>query len=229
MNLLQFRNSPALVRAVPFFVFVLLTFCQNHFGDTGRYWFYLAKTLIGAWMLWLLRPFIPEMRWRVSWEAILVGIGVFAMWVGLGDFLRWLGINSSFAELKLSAKSWEPFVTFGEGSGQAWLFICARILGSSLVVPFLEEVFFRSFLYRYIAKPDFQSVSLGQFIWAPFVMSAVLFGFEHREWLAGILCAFAYQGLVIRKNSLGDAITAHALTNFLLGLWVVWRGAWHFW
>ena len=60
-------------------------------------------------------------------------------------------------------------------------------------------------------------------------MTSVVFGLEHREWLAGILCGFAYQGLVCWKNRLGDAITAHAITNALLGGWVVWRGAWHFW
>ena len=45
----------------------------------------------------------------------------------------------------------------------------------------------------------------------------------------GILCGFAYQGLVIWKRRLGDAITAHAITNFSLGVWVVWKGAWQFW
>ena len=56
-----------------------------------------------------------------------------------------------------------------------------------------------------------------------------MFGFSHNEWLAGILCGAAYQWLVLRKNRLGDAITAHAITNFLLGVWIVWRHAWHFW
>jgi hypothetical protein len=46
---------------------------------------------------------------------------------------------------------------------------------------------------------------------------------------AGILCGLIYQGLVIRKNRLGDAMTAHGITNLLLGLWVVWKGAWNFW
>ena len=93
----------------------------------------------------------------------------------------------------------------------------------------MEEVFFRSFLYRYIAKPEFLTVPLGQFLWTPFIVTSVLFGFEHREWLAGILCGFAYQGLVCRKKRLGDAIVAHGITNFLLGVWVIHRGAWQFW
>jgi len=109
------------------------------------------------------------------------------------------------------------------------MFIVVRTLGSSIVVPPLEEVFYRSLVYRYIAKPDFQSVPLGWFSWTPFLVTSVVFGFAHYEWLAGMLCALAYQGLVCWKKRLGDAITAHAITNLLLGLWVVWQGAWKFW
>jgi hypothetical protein len=61
------------------------------------------------------------------------------------------------------------------------------------------------------------------------VVTSLIFGLVHYEWLAGILCGLVYQWLVIRKGRLGDAMTAHALTNLLLGLWVVWRGAWGFW
>jgi hypothetical protein len=104
-----------------------------------------------------------------------------------------------------------------------------RIAGSSLVVPPLEEVFFRSFVYRYVTKADFLSEPLGRFNARAFVITSVLFGLEHQQWLAGILCGFAYQGLVCRKKRLGDAITAHAITNFLLGVWVAWRGEWQFW
>jgi CAAX prenyl protease-like protein len=60
-------------------------------------------------------------------------------------------------------------------------------------------------------------------------LQLVIFGFEHTQWLAGILCGFAYQGLVCRKKRLGDALTAHAITNGLLGLWIIWKGAWQFW
>jgi membrane protease YdiL (CAAX protease family) len=51
----------------------------------------------------------------------------------------------------------------------------------------------------------------------------------HNEWRAGIFCGAAFQWLVLRKGRLGDAMTAHAITNFLLGVWIVGRGAWQFW
>ncbi len=231
MNLIgpRFAQSPLAARVVPFAVFIGLTFCQDFFGDTGRYWIYLAKTLLGAWLIVVVRPAIAEMRWKLSWEAVAVGVAVFVMWVGLPGLLKWLGSSGSFAVFNSARAAWNPTTQFAGSPALAWLFIGGHIGGSALVVPPLEEVFYRSFLYRYLARKDFQSVSLGQFLWLPFLATSVFFGIEHREWLAGILCGFAYQGLVCWKNRLGDAITAHAITNALLGGWVVWRGAWHFW
>jgi hypothetical protein len=72
-------------------------------------------------------------------------------------------------------------------------------------------------------------VPLNKFLPVPFIATAVVFGISHNEWLAGIICGMAYQWLVLRKNRLGDAMTAHAITNFLLGIWVVWRHVWNFW
>jgi CAAX prenyl protease-like protein len=115
------------------------------------------------------------------------------------------------------------------GSARAWLFIGVSMLGSALVVPPLEEVFYRSFVYRYLTRSDFLAVPVGTYAWVLFVVTSVVFGFEHYQWLAGILCGFAYQGLVCWKKRLGDAMTAHAITNFLLGVWVIEKGAWGFW
>lgn len=243
MNLSQVKSSPVLVRVIPFGIFLVLTFCQGYFGEAGRYWFYMAKTLVGGWLLLLLISAIPEMRWSLSWEAVVVGVGVFALWVGLDGFypsldqltqgyvcplLKKMGLESWCPKPSHPAP-WNPHAQFGAGSFLAWAIVLIRIAGSSLVVPPLEEVFFRSFLYRYLAKADFQSVPIGRFMAVPFLVTSLLFGFEHQEWLAGILCGFAYQGLVCWKGRLGDAIAAHALTNFLLGIWVVWKGAWNFW
>jgi len=216
----QFEGSPARVRALPFIVFLALTFAQGEFGDVSRYWFYLAKTLVGAWMLLEMRPFVPEMRWACSWEAVAVGLGVFVMWIGIDGFYPHVGD---------AATSWHPWADFGTAPGRAWLFIVIRTLGSTLVVPPLEEVFYRSFLYRYFVRTDFEAMPLSRFHPTSFIVTSVLFGFEHSQWLAGILCGLAFQWLVIRKNRLGDAITAHAITNLILGIWVVWRGAWQFW
>jgi len=227
----KITGSPVLARVAPFAVFVLLTSLQDRFGEVARYWIYLGKTLAGAGMLAAVWKHIAELEWRLSWEAVAVGGVVFAMWVGLDG--HYPTTEALLEKLQLgkpsSQTAWNPQAEFGPGSTLAIFFIVVRIVGSALVVPFIEEVFFRSFVYRYIAGKDFLSVPLNRLLPLPFVVTALLFGFEHQQWLAGILCGFAYQGLVIWKGRLGDAVTAHGLTNFLLGLWVAWKSAWHFW
>jgi CAAX prenyl protease-like protein len=215
-----FAGSPAMARVAPFLVFLALTACQGKLGAASTYWFYLAKTIVGAWLVWEMRPFVSEMRWAISLEAIVVGVGIFAVWVGLDRF---------YPHLMKGGATGNPNEQFGEGSALAWFFIAIHILGMTFVVPPLEEVFYRSFLYRCVASQNFLSVPLNKFLPLPFFATAIVFGFSHNEWLAGVLCGAAFQWLVIRKNRLGDAMTAHAITNFLLGAWIVWRGAWHFW
>ena len=223
MNFLRrkFEGSPDYARVAPFVIFVLLTTLQGQLGEDSRYWLYLLKTLVGAWLIWEMRPYVEEMRWKVSWEALVVGAGIFGIWVGL---------DGLYPRLSEPDAVWNPGKRFGEGSALAWLFVVVRIAGSTVVVPPLEEVFYRSFLYRMFVKTDFRAMPLGQFHWLSFVVTSAIFGLMHPDrWLAGILCGLAYQWLVIRKNRLGDAMTAHALTNLLLGLWVIWKGAWSFW
>lgn len=216
----KFAESPLWPRILPFVIFLALGAGQAFFGEAGSYWFYLAKTLAGGWLVWLMRPFVKEMRWAFSWEAVVVGVFVVVMWVAVDPY---------YAHLGGVGDPWNPFTLYGEGAVLAWSFVTARLLGSTLVVPALEEVFYRSFVYRFVAKADFEKVPFTHFAWTPMLVTSVMFGFEHSQWLAGILCGLAYQWLVIRKNRLGDAMTAHAITNFLLGLWVVWKPAWQFW
>ena len=233
---------PVGVRVVPFLSFLALTFCQGQFGEASRYWVYFLKTLAGAGMLWAVWPWIPEMRWRWSWAGVAAGLGVFLFWVGLDGLypdiyslqreylcpgLERIGMGWLCPKSDAPHLPWNPHAQFGPGL--AWFFAVMRLAGSTLVVPPLEEVFYRSFLYRYIAAPDFQSVPLGAFRWTPFIVTSLIFGFGHREWVAGILCGFVYQGVVCHTKRLGDAMVAHALTNFLLGLYVMARGAWQFW
>jgi uncharacterized protein len=241
-NLTNWRSSPTLVRLIPFVLFVVLTAAQGQFGEASRYWIYVLKTLAGAGFIWAIRPWIAEMRWNFSWEAIVVGLGVFGLWVGLDGLYpsmdallkavlcpvaRHLGLEGWCLDPAAPLTPWNPHTQFAPAPACA--IVLVRLFGSTLVVPPLEEVFYRSFLYRYIRQPAFDTLPLNYFAWTPFLITAAVFGLAHYEWLPGIFCGMLYQALVIRKNRLGDAITAHAITNFLLGVWVIWNGAWHFW
>ena len=215
----KLKGSASYARVAPFVIFLLLTSAPSVLGEGTRFWFYFAKTFVGAWLIWELRPFVPEIRWAVSWEAIIVGIAVFFMWVWLDPF---------YPQAKATGAVWNPRAEFGQNSPMAWMFISVRILGMTFIVPPLEEAFYRSFLYRYFVRINFLEMPLRQFHVTSFLVTSIIFGVSHQQWLAGILCGFAYQWLVIRKDRLGDAMTAHAITNFMLGVWVVGQGDWKF-
>ncbi len=223
MNLLRQKlaGSPEYARVAPFAIYAVVGFFQDQLGPGSLYWVYIVKTLLGAWVLWEVRPLVQEMRWKLGWEAVLVGIGIFVLWVGLD------GLYPRLVKLGAGAK---PFEQFGSASAFAWFYVVVHLAGMTIIVPPVEEIFYRSFLYRYFVRLDFLTLPLGFFHPLSFVVTSVIFGLMHPDrWVAGILCGLAYQGLVVRKNRLGDAMTAHAITNLLLGLWVLWRGAWSFW
>jgi len=222
----KLEASPTYARVAPYFIFLGLTACQGLFGEESRYWFYLLKSLVGVWLIWEMRRVATEVRWAFSWEAVVVGVAVFLLWVGIDPY-----VPKNHIFMKPTPNDlWNPFLSYGAGAGLAWFFVVVRILGSSLVVPPLEEAFFRSWLYRWLVRVDFLKLPLSyRHTWS-WVVTSLAFGLIiHYEWLAGILCGLAYQWLVLRKGRLGDAITAHAITNFILGVYVVWKGAWGFW
>ena len=219
----KLQTTPIHARVVPYVLIVALTALQDAFESDARYWLYLGKMLVGAWCIWEMRSLVPEMRWAVSWEAIAVGILVFVIWVGLDPFYAKSSLLFKVGE------PWNPFKQYGEGTGLGWFFAGVRILGSAIVVPPIEEAFYRSFLYRYFVRLDFLDMPFSRLHWLSLIVTSLIFGFSHYQWLAGVLCGLSFQWLVLRKNRLGDAITAHAITNFLLGIWVVWKGAWQFW
>ena len=217
----KLRSTPTIARVAPFFIFVGLTACQGMLGESSKYWVYVAKSLVGLWLIWAIKPVVQEMRWTISAEAVLVGVGVIVVWIGIDRF------TPKIVDVK---GYWNPHEQFGRDTALAWFFIISRTFFSALVVPPIEEMFYRSFVYRTIIKERFEDVSLRTLHWPAFLITSVVFGFVHgNQWLAGILCGMAYQWLVLRRGHLGDAMTAHAISNLLLGIWVAYKGAWQFW
>ena len=223
----KLQASPLLARVLPFVVFLALTSCQGSLGTESHFWVYLAKCVVGVWLIRVTWPLVSEMRWVISFEALLAGTLVFILWVML---------DVPYTKFSQPDDSWNLQKQFAAAPVMVWVFAGVRIAGSTLLVPMLEEVFYRSFLYRYILAPNWMFTAHSSFAVKPFLITSIVFGFTHQHWLAGIACGMLYQLLVIRTNRIGDAITAHAVTNLLLGVWVITQGfgyaekpQWHFW
>jgi hypothetical protein len=104
-----------------------------------------------------------------------------------------------------------------------------RLAGAALVVPLMEELFWRSFLLRWVQSQQFLDLAPVQIGLRAILISSVLFGLEHNLWLAGIVAGLAYAWLYRASGNLWPPIIAHAITNLILGVWVLSTGNWQFW
>jgi CAAX prenyl protease-like protein len=147
-----------------------------------------------------------------SWLlAILVGLVAIAIWIGIDPFYPKFG----------KAEVFDP--------GARWGFIGFRVAGAVLVVPLMEELFWRAFLIRWLVNEDFKRVPVGIFTWPSFAITVALFGAEHQEWLAGLICGAMYNWLFYKRKDVFSCVVAHAVSNAALAAWVVARGDWKFW
>ncbi len=110
-----------------------------------------------------------------------------------------------------------------------WTLTWVKLIGSAFVIAPVEELFFRSFLYRWLQKGDWTRVDLKHFDWSAFLWMVGLFALEHHTRLAAGAMAGAFYGYLAIRRGIGAAILAHIVTNLLLGLYVIYRGAWGFW
>lgn len=147
--------------------------------------------------------------------ALAAGVIVLLLWISLGAGWMTVGASAGF----------DP-----RNAGRIdWPLAALRIAGAALVVPVMEELFWRSFLMRWIDTPDFETVEPSQVTIKSLIITSVLFGFEHNLWLAGIVAGLAYSALYMRHRTIWSPILAHAVTNCLLGIWVVVTGSWSYW
>lgn len=148
--------------------------------------------------------------------ALVTGVAVFVLWINMDWDFATIGGAEAYNPRTLPGKAYYAFIT-------------VRLAGAALVVPVFEEIFWRSFVLRYIINQDFTAVKIGTFTWMSFIVSSLLFGSEHHLWLAGIMAGVFYNLLLYWSRSIYACIIAHGVTNLLLGIYVLRTGSWQFW
>ena len=141
-------------------------------------------------------------------------------------FVLWVNMDWDFATMG-DLRGFDPFLN-ANASGRN-LLIFSRLFGAALVVPVMEELFWRSFLLRYIVHTNFISVRIGTYTLSSLLIGSVLFGLEHNLVLAGIMAGIAYSLLLYWTKSIYQCILAHGVTNLALGIYVLQTGYWQFW
>lgn len=185
-----------------------------------EYWIYPAQTLIcGALVLWFWR----EYNFRAPQKALFafaIGLVVFGLWIAPQQFFGFPPRLVGF----------DPQV-FADQPGLYWATILFRFLRLVIIVPLVEEIFWRGFLLRYLINEKFTAVPIGSFSWVSFAVVTLGFGFAHSpaDWIAAFATGALYNLVAYRTRSLASCVVAHAVTNLLLGIWIMRTGQWGFW
>jgi CAAX prenyl protease-like protein len=185
-------------------------------------WLYPLKTLTVLGLLVYFWPRYEELREgpiRSGREAFL------AIVTGTVVYLAWVRMDWSWA-IQGTLSGYNPFLT---DSPSGMILAGMRLFGAAVVVPIMEELFWRSFLIRYLISPKFESIRLGTFTPVSFTVTLLLFGLEHQLWLAGMVAGAAYTLLLYRTGRLWPCILAHGITNLLLGIHVLTTQQWQWW
>jgi CAAX prenyl protease-like protein len=175
---------------------------------------------------------IGGFSWRVLprgapyWlSSIGLGVAVFVLWIAPDALIPGWRSHSLFQNRVTGhiATSIPP--------GELTPFMLAlRLARASLLVPVLEELFWRGWLPRWLQDSRFNRVPLGQYTSFAFWTTAVLFAAEHGPfWEVGLLCGVIYNWWMRRTRSLGDLMLVHAVTNLALSVYVIATQRWMFW
>ena len=218
--------SPILVRSLPFGLYLTLLVLEGLLPDWvldfDVRWLYPLKVGLVALALAVLWRHYTELRcWSLSFVQVLLSLAA-----GLLVLVLWVNLDAGWMLMGEMGKGYNPTQVNGQID---WMLVAFRIAGAALVVPLMEELFWRSFLQRWIKNLDFLSQNPAQVGAKALLIASVLFAVEHVQWLAGLIAGLAYGGLYISTRNLWAPVIAHAITNAGLGVYVVATGRWSFW
>lgn len=225
----------------PFVFWIAAIFFAGQFawedGSAGRAWVYVVQTVVGAGLFLYFRPWrwYTPLAWHNVPLACAVGVAVFVIWVfpetdWLGD--RAPGLRELYLRLfilppwstpePVTISPYDPVIN-------GWFLAIMRLIGSAFVIAIIEEFFWRGWLYRWLLGRNFLKVDLGSWNTGVFIAVSAVFAVEHMQWAVGFVAGVAYLWLMIRTRDIWAAALAHVITNFLLGVYVLYYSKFEFW
>jgi uncharacterized protein len=217
-------DRATVAHVAPFIAYVGLMAAGRSLGVPPQYDFPFRALVSLLLILFVSRSYL-SLRPSRPVLSILIGIAVFVVWIG-PDVLfnyrhHWLFENSIFGKAEAS---------ISPDLRQNAPFLALRMAISCLLVPILEELFWRGWLMRWLIRPAFLEIKFGTYVASAFWIVAVLFASEHGPyWEVGLAAGIIYNWWAVRTKCLADCILAHAVTNAILSAYVLLTGEWQYW
>ena len=220
----------------PFFAFLALLLVGEVVKSLGegyshwalaspQYWLFPLQIVVCCGLLVHYRRWYADLRPNTR-LGLALGFGVMA---GIIAFFLWISPQALFGAAP-RVDGFHPHF-FGSDGPAYWGNLLARFFRMVLVVPIVEELFWRGFLLRYCIRDDFQAVPFGTFTWTSFLVVSVAFCFEHTrpDWAAALVTSVLYNVVAYASRSLLACVIAHAVTNLVLGFYILKTEQWGFW
>lgn len=228
-NLIQ---HPIFVRVAPFGAFMLFIALEEllrhlhsqqliNLPETLRVWLYLPKIVVTGALLLLFRAHYIELAYR---ELARLSHLLLSLSVGVIVFVLWINMDWALSS-QMAPHGFDPNVL----RSNRWIMIVLRCVGAVIIVPIMEELFWRSFLLRYLINNNFMSVAIGRLTWFSVVATCLLFGLEHHYVFAGIMAGCFFTLIYWRTKSLAHCILCHGVANLCLAIYVLATSQWQFW
>lgn len=218
-------RNPAVAYVLPFVCFLIFLGLDGKLGLSPAVEYPLRVVILSA-ILWYFSRQAIDLRVRHWGATVGIGAVVFVLWVAPdmlfpGYRTHWLFQNSLLGAAPV------PEAGYASLPAVALVF---RTIRAVVIVPVVEELFWRGWLMRWLIQPDFTQVRLGTYGAQAFWVTAAMFAAEHGVyWDVGLMAGVAYNWWMVRTKSLGDCILAHAVTNGLLSGFVLLTGRWQYW
>lgn len=193
---------------------------------------WIKFVLVGASLVIFRRTYVSAFPWATDRWAVVAGIVGAGVWIGI----CWLAIEpNAWTAVGLDRASiavrshFDPSQRIDTTVGRV-LFFTARIGLLTLVIPLAEEIFLRGLLMRVIQSSDWTRVDLRNMGWPALVAGSVYGLIAHpQEGLAALIWFSLISWLMVRTGKFWNCVVAHAITNGLLGAYVVVFRQWQLW
>ncbi|WP_431298412.1 exosortase E/protease, VPEID-CTERM system [Tabrizicola sp. BL-A-41-H6] len=184
------RSDPAAAMILPFFVFMVAgTLVSALFVVPG-----LGAPLVAVALGLTLVVFLPvfcTMNWRTDLVSLGAGLLVGVLWV--------LWAPGSDPALAQALALLSPVAL------AVWA--VARVAGTVIFVPIVEEMFFRGYVLTRLDGPQ---------LWrraAAIAISSLAFATLHGRWLEAGLAGLVFALVMLRRGRVADAVWAHIVAN----------------
>jgi uncharacterized protein len=251
---LRLNQSNQWVRAqvAPFFVFMAFMLLLQFGGELIKWdhpnavwwqrwpeqWIYPLQTFFCIILLIKWRRYY-EFQWNAHWALIgiifgVIGIGFWLLPTTIFDRLRltidpegwmkWVGIAGR-------KKGFDPGIF--ENSTAYWFVLIMRFFRAVIVVALIEEIFWRSFLARFVTNMDgnYWKQKFGNHSWKAFAITTTAFTIAHApiDYAGAITYGAITYVLCIWSKNLGACVIMHATANLLMGCYAMAYGKYGLW